>query len=75
MPVPRPRPSILDQMVKVSQNGASIWRDPSGKRYYTWDSLHEEVEVFSHRGRHLGAVDPINGKVIKQAAKGRRLEL
>jgi hypothetical protein len=47
----------------------------SGTRLYTWDSLHGEVEVFTARGKHLGAVDPVTGKLIKDAVPGRKIDV
>lgn len=49
----------------------------SGKtlRYYSWDNLHNEIEVFDRIGRHLGAMDPITGQMIKAAVLGRVLKL
>jgi len=73
--IPRPRPSILDDMVRLSRSGEARWRSPDGKRYFTWDSLHGEVEVFDSRGWHLGAIDPISGNLVSQPVRGRKLEL
>ena len=75
MPKSRPRPSILDDKVRLSRNGRAVWQDPDGQRYYTWDALHGEVELFSSRGRHLGALDPITGRLLSSGVKGRKLPL
>jgi len=74
--VPRPNPSYLDQLVRMGfKNGNQLWRSHCGRRYYTWDSLHGEIEVFNSRGRHLGAADSITGALIKPPVKGRRLDV
>ena len=52
-----------------------IWRSPNRERYYTWDSLHGEIEVFTKRGSHLGALDAVTGALIKPPVKGRRIAL
>ena len=54
-----------------------IWRDGTGRnaRYYTWDGLHGEVEVFNGREKHLGAVDAVSGVFIKEPVEGRTLGL
>lgn len=52
-----------------------VWRSKDNERYYTWDSLHGEIEVFNKRGRHLGSLDAISGKTIKDAVKGRKINL
>jgi hypothetical protein len=71
-----PKPSILDEFeVVMVSGGRRIWKSPDGKRYYTWDTLHGEVEVFNSRGAHLGSIDPITGKTIKYAEKGRRIDV
>lgn len=57
------------------KNGNKLWRSLDGDRYYTWDSLHGEIEVFNRRGRHLGAADPATGRVIKPAVKGRSIDV
>jgi len=75
-PKPIPKPSILDQLAYLGAfNGERRWRSPAGDRLYTWDSLHGEVEVFNKRGRHLGAVDPITGTLLKVAVPGRKINV
>jgi hypothetical protein len=36
---------------------------------------HGELEVFNRRGRHLGALDAIIVKLIKDAVAGRRIDV
>jgi hypothetical protein len=73
---PVPRPSILDRFESLGAlYGERRWRSHGGKRLYTWDSLHGEVEVFNARGRHLGSMDPIIGEMIKPAVPGRRIDV
>jgi hypothetical protein len=72
----RPVPSILDgkQRWKVV-DGRQVWKDENGERYYTWDSLHGEVEAFNKRGFHLGSLDAVSGAPLKGAVRGRRLDV
>jgi hypothetical protein len=71
---PIPNPSILDRCKVVGVEGQrKVYYDSQEDRYYTWDSLHGELEVFNKRGRHLGVVCPITGDLIKPAVKGRRI--
>ncbi len=73
---PIPTPSILDDCEVIQiQRGRKVYRNQKGDRYYTWDSLHGEVESFNKRGRHLGALCPTTGDLIKPAVKGRKLDL
>jgi Cytotoxic len=74
--VPRPSPGFLDRMDYLGYvHGKQRWRSKDGKRLYTWDELHGEVEVFNRRGRHLGAVHAITGVFTKYPAKGRRISV
>ena len=41
----------------------------------TWDSLHGEVEVYNRRGRHVGTKDATTGVWIKNAVRGRRIDV
>ena len=71
---PIPKPSILDECEVVGiEGGRKVFRSPDGERYYTWDSLHGEVEAFNKKGKHLGVLCPITGELTKPAVKGRRI--
>lgn len=75
-PKPIPRPSILDDCTYLGAfNNERRWRSADGDRLYTWDSLHGEIEVFNKRGRHLGAIDPTNGTLLKDAVPGRKIHV
>jgi len=34
---------------------------------YEWDSLHGTLEMYNHKGRHLGEFDHESGKQLKDA--------
>jgi hypothetical protein len=71
-----PKPSILDKMEALGfVHGERRWRDPDRGQLYTWDALHGEIEAYSRRGVHRGSLDPITGKVIKRAVKGRSIDV
>lgn len=73
--IPIPKPSFLDQCFSLGAvNGQKRWRSEDKKRYYTWDSLHGEIEVFNKRGKHLGVFSP-NGDFIKEPVKGREIDV
>ena len=73
---PIPKPSILDDCESLGAfDGQRRWRSKDGERIYTWDSLHGEVEVFNKRGKHLGAVHPVTGRMKKLAKKGRKIDV
>lgn len=72
--LPIPIPSILDGLAIVGvEAGRKIFKDSAESIYYTWDSLHGEVEVFNKKGLHLGVIDAISGMTIKPAIRGRRI--
>ena len=73
---PIPKPSYLDDMEYLGfVNGSRRWRSLCGRRLYTWDAFHGEIEVFSARGKHLGVLDAITGANIKDAVKGRTIDV
>lgn len=55
-------------------DGKKVWRSTSNDQFYTWDSLHGEVEVFNKRGRHLGAMSP-DGQYVKPPVRGRQIDV
>jgi hypothetical protein len=72
---PRPRPSFVDQLEKVSRAGEQRWRDDAG-RIYTYDGEHGgELEVYSKRGRHLAVADVMTGEWIKPAVRGWSIDV
>lgn len=71
-----PKPSFLDGCEHLGAfSGERRWRSFDGKRIFTWDSLHGEIEVFNKRGRHLGAIDPAHGNLLKDAVPGRTINV
>jgi hypothetical protein len=74
--IPKPRPCFLDEQIKFGVRGnKQIWMSSDGTRFYTWDSLHGEIEVFNKRGFHLGSLDAKFGQFIKLAVKGRKIDV
>ena len=72
---PIPKQSYLDDCILIGAvNGQKRWKSKDGKRLYTWDSLHGEIEVFNVRGRHLGVLNS-GGIFIKEAVKGRKIDV
>lgn len=74
--MPRPNPSYLDGMRKLKVVGTrQVWVNSDTTRYFSWDSLHGEIECFNKRGRHLGAMNAVTGEFIKPADHGRTLDV
>ena len=44
-------------------------------RFYEWDHTHNDIEVYNGRGIHLGSMDPTTGEMIKEAVRGRYINL
>lgn len=74
--VPRPKPCFLDgcEVVKVIGN-RKVWANANRTHFFTWDSLHGEIEAFDKQGRHLGALNASTGDLIKEAVRGRKLDV
>ena len=72
----RPTPCILDGYDYLGfVHGQMRWSSHRGRRLYTWNSLHGEVEVFNGRGRHLGVLNLLTGDWIKEAVAGRSIDV
>jgi len=56
-------------------HGERRWSSRDGKHLLTWDSLHGEIEAYDMLGRHLGARDALTGRWIKDAVRGRRIDV
>ena len=71
--VPKPNPSFLDKLEKYHViDGKQTYRD--NDKYYQWDGLHGEIEVYNKRGFHIMVLDP-QGKYIKDAVRGRKINV
>jgi len=63
--------------------GAEPWRGQTrsnGKRsrkreYYEWDHTHGDIEVYDHRGKHKGSMDPVTGQMTKGPVPGRKIDI
>lgn len=74
--VPRPKPCFLDGCEVIKVIGAKkVWANKERTRFFTWDSLHGEIEAFDKQGRHLGALNSVNGDLMKEAVRGRKLDV
>lgn len=60
---------------KSAKNGRKTSGSGKNKRYYEWDNTHREIEVYNHKGKHIGVMDPLTGQMIKPAVKGRKIKL
>lgn len=56
---------------KTKTNGLSGRK----KEYYEWDNTHKDIEAYDHSGRHLGSLDPKDGRLYKRPDPKKRLKL
>jgi len=66
--------SFLQTLKRVKRLGGKRWVSEDGSRYYEWDSLHGEIEVYNKKGKHRGVLNP-DGTVKKGATKGRKINV
>ncbi len=68
-----PIPCFLNMLQKhIVQGGKQIYK--SEDKYYMWDGLHGEIEVYNKRGYHIMVLDPYGNK-IKDAVRGRKINV
>lgn len=66
--IPKPKTCFLDDCDKDRIiGGRQTYKKKN--RYYQWDELHGEIEVYNKRGYHMGALDA-DGKFKKEAERG-----
>lgn len=74
--IPRPRPGFLELFEKFKViDGRQVWVNERRDRFFSWDSLHGEVEAFDKNGRHLGAFHAVTGVQLKEAERSRRIHV
>jgi len=56
-------------------HGERRCRSRDGAFLLTWDGQHGEIEVYDRFDRHLGARDAITGDWIKNAVRGRWIDV
>ena len=66
--------TFLVKQVKIRHIGESRWRSADGSRYYTWDSLHGEIEVYNKNGQHIAVLNSDGSLSNKQPVAGRTLD-
>ena len=70
-----PEDGFVLELQRVPRSGVTRWQNAKGTRYYEWDFLHGEWEVYDRKGYHLGAADAETGKLIKPAKSGRTIDV
>lgn len=76
--------SQVARQINPSKAASKAWHEAthfkgelrrSGNEIWAWDKLHNDIEVYDKRGRHLGSRSPTTGELYKPAVPGRRIEL
>lgn len=76
MAIPIPKPSILDQHEAIgAPSGRKRWRSKDGRRLFEWDELHGEIEVYTKKGFHIGAMTPQGEMKENSVIKGRKIDV
>jgi hypothetical protein len=55
--------------------GGLRWISQDGTRYYEWDSLHGEIEVYNKKGEHFSVLSADGKSIVKKPEKGRRIDV
>ncbi|MCC2608001.1 colicin E3/pyocin S6 family cytotoxin [Planctobacterium marinum] len=72
--IPIPKRGYITALSKIGiESGRILFKDELEGIFFTWDSLHGELEVFNKRGIHLGTVNAETGLWTGKAVKGRRI--
>ena len=66
--------TFLKTQEKLKRSGDLRWRSADKSRYYTWDSMHGEIEVFNRRGKHIAVLNANGTLSNKQPKQGRTID-
>ncbi|MCL6600747.1 MAG: hypothetical protein K6T81_18735, partial [Alicyclobacillus macrosporangiidus] len=66
--------SPIWQGLQNHKNGTKTSGSGKDKRYYQWDNTHNDIEVYDHKGKHIGSMDPTTGEMYKPPVPGRRIQ-
>ncbi|MFC6152430.1 polymorphic toxin-type HINT domain-containing protein [Nocardioides yefusunii] len=47
-------------------------KNGSKRQYYYWDFTHNDIEVFNHKKKHIGSMNPVTGRMYKAGISHRR---
>ena len=73
-----------DRKTNCEKSESPVWKEfkphqgklkTDGDKIYDWDHTHNDIEVYSSRGEHVGTIDPVTGIKIKDAVAGRKINV
>jgi hypothetical protein len=67
--------SFLKSQKRVIRKDTSRWVSKDGDRFYEWDSLHGEIEVFNRRGKHIAVLNSDGSASAKEPVAGRSIDV
>ena len=67
--------SFLEKQQRVKRKGNLRWISQDKSRYYEWDNLHGEIEVYNKKGKHLMILNADGTLNNKKAIKGRTIDV
>ena len=73
--VPKQESPIWNELDNVKGKSYKSSGEKKHRKYYEWDHLHDEIEVYDRHGKHLGAMDSVTGEMIKPPKKGRSVDI
>ena len=73
IPAPERLPAFPDAERTEPKGRRRRWINDKGQ-IFEWDYQHGTVEMYDHRGRHLGELDPDTGRRLKGPDRTRRIE-
>ena len=74
IPAPRSLSGFPDAVRAKRKSERARWETRDGF-ILEWDYQHGEVEKYNKNGQHIGAFNPENGEIIKNAVAGRKIEI
>lgn len=66
--------TFLNKQTKLIRDGLR-WVSEDGDRFYEWDSMHGEIEVYNKRGKHILVLNADGTISNKKAVSGRKINV
>jgi hypothetical protein len=65
--------TFLLEQKKIQWRGEARWQSEDGSRYYKWDFLHGEIEVYDRLDRHIAVLNADGSLSEKKPVAGRKM--
>jgi hypothetical protein len=67
--------TFLKNLQVVKRKGNKRWISKTGDRYFEWDSLHGEIEVYNRRGKAIAILNSDGTLSQKKIEHGREIDV